>query len=68
MKFLPDVGTKWTHRNGNVYTVVGVADMPDDTRYPTTIVYLRSNGLMWSRRADDWHRSMTPAPTDAFGA
>lgn len=57
-------GSQWTHRNGNRYTVVATANehSTDPERYPITVVYLGTNGRLWSRRADDWHRSMTPEP------
>lgn len=59
-----DVGTQWTHRNGNTYTIVVLANCDGDdpaknTKYPPTVVYSGNNGKVWARRIDDWHRSMT---------
>lgn len=55
----PDPGTRWRHRNGNIYTVLCIANEPDAARYPRTIVYRGENGKVWARLASDWHRSMT---------
>ena len=53
----PEPDTRWQHRNGNVYQVVLITNLPDEERYPKTIVYRNvSNGTYWYRRADDWHR------------
>ena len=58
---LPSIepGTNWVHRNGTVYEVVLLANLPNEDRYPLTVVYRGPNGALWARRADDWHRSMT---------
>lgn len=56
---LPDHGSRWQHYNGAKYTVLTCTNEPNDERYPTMIVYQGDNGKIWSRRVDDWHRSMT---------
>lgn len=56
---LPLENTKWRHYNGCIYTVLYIANEPNEERYPMTVVYQGSNGKVWARRADDWHRSMT---------
>lgn len=55
-------GSLWRHYNGNVYTVLLVANQEsaNEERYPKTVVYIGGNGKCWSRPLDDWHRSMTP--------
>lgn len=53
------IGSEWQHKNGNIYTVLCIANEPDDERYPKTIVYQGANGNIWARRYDDWNRSMT---------
>ena len=58
----PAPGSRWQHRNGNVYTVLYITNKPDELRYPKTVVYQGDNGEVWSRRADDWARSMTALP------
>ncbi len=52
-------GSIWKHRNGNLYQVEFLTNLPNEERYPLTVVYRGENGIAWSRRADDWHRSMT---------
>jgi hypothetical protein len=59
MEAAPSPGQRWRHRNGNTYTVLLVANLLDEERYPKTVVYIGGNGRVWARRADDWHRSMT---------
>jgi hypothetical protein len=56
----PAPGSVWQHRNGNIYYVVSVTNLLDVERYPKTVVYQGANGRLWSRPADDWHRSFTP--------
>lgn len=57
---MPIEGTLWKHRNGNLYCIVAVANLPDEERYPKTVVYKNvKNGTVWARRYDDWHRSFT---------
>lgn len=57
----PKPGTRWQHRNGNVYMVLLLANKTDrpDT-YPRTVVYYGPGMQFWSRPAADWHRSFTP--------
>tara|TARA_R110000868_G_scaffold276926_1_gene536799 strand:- start:463 stop:624 length:162 start_codon:yes stop_codon:yes gene_type:complete len=45
--------------NGNIYSVILIANESDDERYPKTVVYRGLNGKVWARRSDDWHRSMS---------
>lgn len=65
---VPPDGTRWKHYNGNIYAVTFMTNItPEpDERYPATVVYQNvANLTRWSRRLDDWHRSMTletPAP------
>lgn len=62
---MPVPGSLWRHYNGSVYSVLHIANEPNDERYPATVVYQGANGKVWARRLDDWHRSMTyqPIPT-----
>lgn len=63
---IPDVGSTWTHTNGNIYKVVTIAnkdtEYPD--KYPVTVVYAGENGKTWSRPLSDWGRSMTKKQED----
>jgi hypothetical protein len=56
---MPMPGSVWRHYNNSIYTVLHIANEPDDERYPATVVYQGTNGKVWARRLDDWHRSMT---------
>ncbi|WP_063894566.1 hypothetical protein [Burkholderia ubonensis] len=57
----PRPTSAWQHTNGNVYTVLCIAneftERPE--QYPPTVVYMGLNGRIWSRLASDWARSMT---------
>lgn len=58
---IPEIGSQWRHRNGNVYTVESITNGETERpgQYPVTVVYRGGNGKLWSRPAHDWHRSMT---------
>jgi hypothetical protein len=43
-----------------IYEVLFLTNRCDNPRYPRTVIYRGPNGNTWSRRADDWHRSMRP--------
>ena len=56
----PEVGEVWQHRNGIRYRIVCITNLPDDDRYPMTVVYQNVvNDSLWSRPMGDWHRSFT---------
>lgn len=56
----PEVGSIWKHYNGNVYEVIAIANTLDTEKYPKAVIHkTRANGKVWTRRADDWHRSYT---------
>lgn len=45
----PHIGSLWQHRNGNTYRVLAIANIPDEKRYPKTIVYQNANnGTIWA--------------------
>lgn len=58
---IPEIGSQWRHRNGNVYTVESITNESTERtgQYPVTVVYRGENEKLWSRPAHDWHRSMT---------
>lgn len=61
---VPPVGSRWGHSNGDMYTVIGYADMfsrNHQHRPPRVIYQAASNGRVWSRELSDWHRAMLPA-------
>lgn len=52
----------WRHRNGNEYVVILLTNCGSvrADKYPPTVVYRNAHhGALYSRRLDDWHRSMT---------
>lgn len=55
----PELGSVWRHHSGRLYTVILIANQPDNDRYPVTVVYQGENGKVWARPASDWDRSMT---------
>lgn len=61
------IASIWTHRNGNDYSVVMIANLLDTADYPKTIVYRNiKNGTLWARRYDDWYRSFSPKLGEGF--
>ena len=59
-------GTCWRHRNGFCGQIIKVTNPLDTEKYPLSVTYVglfgEAAGREWSRRADDWERSMTHAP------
>lgn len=57
---LPEIGSHWAHKNGNEYEVICITNEFSERQeeYPITIVYKGSNGKIWSRPLDSWHKSM----------
>ena len=55
----PEPFSRWQHTSGLIYEVLFLMNRHDNPRYPRTVIYRGPNGQTWSRRADDWHRSMT---------
>jgi hypothetical protein len=58
-------GTKWKHYKSQMqYVVLALTNehSTDLERYPVEVVYSGPNGRVWSRRLDDWHRSMEHVP------
>lgn len=55
------IGQKYRHNNGNIYTVILLANVnSENPKYPLTVVYKNvNNGTVWSRPASDWDRSFT---------
>lgn len=56
---IPEIGSTWEHTSGRFYVVLHIANMPDEPRYPRTVVYRDQIGAVWTRPGADWHRSMT---------
>lgn len=59
---IPEIGSRWQHKNGNFYTVIMIFNSSDTSRpdeYPITIGYRGDNGNLWARPLWRWYRSMT---------
>lgn len=57
--FVPKVGHKYQHINGNIYTVVAIANMRSERpEYPPTVVYEGNNGLVWCKPLANFIRKM----------
>lgn len=67
---LPDIGSVYTHRNGNPYLVFGhgnLSALPQNRgRYPTMVLYVGANGNIWAKPLEDFLRSATPGGTFRF--
>jgi hypothetical protein len=51
-------GSRWKHRNGNLYTVLLIANTAStNPDYEPTVVYQGENGNVWARLLSDWSRS-----------
>lgn len=50
-------GSWWKHHNGNKYKVLYIANELDSEKYPKTVVYIGTNGKIWTRPLSDWERS-----------
>lgn len=58
-------GSVWSHQNGSQYEVILIANLPDNPRYPQTVVYKTvGTDRVWARPLSDWHRSMTRATSE----
>lgn len=53
---VPQRGSVWLHRNGNMYTVLGVSNMqtPGKPDYQPTVHYIGANGNEYSRELKRW--------------
>jgi len=56
-------GSLWTHDSGSEYEIMFLANLQYSVKYPLHVVYKNAGTgtaepRIWTRRADDWHRSM----------
>jgi hypothetical protein len=59
----PPEGSRWRHRKGAVYTVLGVTSDPEPEKagkFPVTVFYEGPGGFRWARTLESWHRSFVP--------
>jgi len=59
---IPNRSSRWQHSNGQIYTVVIVANIGSDRdEYPTTVVYQSTDtGKMWAKPLDNFMAKMQP--------
>jgi hypothetical protein len=57
---LPEVNSRWQHHSGMVYQVLCISNLkatkPD---YPVTVVYVDTDGDIWSHPLEFWHNRMS---------
>ena len=52
-------GSQWKHYSGRIYTVLGVANTENiNPEYPIVVVYVRSNGNLWTKPIDNFLEMM----------
>lgn len=58
---VPPVGSLWKHKNGNIYRVKGITNIPPREGHEVGVLYqnVRDNIKWWHRDLKDWHRSFT---------
>ena len=58
--FEPKDGYVYQHINGNVYTVIAIANKDSKRKeYPPTVVYQGHNGLVWTKPVTNFISKMT---------
>lgn len=56
---LPQIGSIWEHKNGNLYRVLLVTNTEStNKKYPVTIVYRGANGNLWTKSLDKFLEKM----------
>lgn len=59
---IPQAGSTWQHRDGDVYTVIDCTSQPDAEKadkFPMTVFYRGPDGRKWARTLDSWRASFT---------
>lgn len=55
---IPEIGSSWRHRNGNIYTALFLTNKDSERpEYPPTVVYIGPNAKLWSRPISRWTAS-----------
>lgn len=59
----PDIGTVYTHNNGNTYLVFGLGNLhaqeQNREKYPVIVFYIGANGYIWAKPVDAFLKSAT---------
>lgn len=56
----PKTDDQWQHYNGNVYTVIAIANVDDREDHPANVVYINvQNQKYYTKLLSIWHQKMT---------
>jgi hypothetical protein len=60
------IGSKWRHKNGDIYFVCGLANLDATSeKYPVTVIYTNiKTKSLYTRLASGWHKSFTLIPNE----
>lgn len=60
---VPDIGSVFTHNNGNTYLVFGLGNLhaqeQNREKYPITVFYIGQNGYIWAKPVEQFLKSAT---------
>ncbi len=46
--YFPVIGSRWKHHSNDIiYTVSAIANIPETSDYPMSVVYVGPNGKIW---------------------
>lgn len=58
--FKPAIGQVYQHINGNIYSIIAIAnEYSERPEYPPTVVYAGENKRIWAKPLDNFQRKMT---------
>ena len=67
---MPDIGSVWTHNNGNTYMVFGLGNLhaqeQNREKYPIVVLYIGANGYVWAKSVENFVKSATLGGTFRF--
>jgi len=67
---MPDIGSVFTHNNGNTYLVFGLGNLhaqeQNRDKYPVVVFYVGRNGYIWAKPVDAFLKSATLGGNFAF--
>jgi hypothetical protein len=60
---LPEIGSRWSHPNGHIYTVLMITNTGGvKADFPITVVYVDDDKNLWSQPLHKWVESKTLIP------
>ena len=67
---MPDIGSVFTHNNGNTYLVFGLGNLhaqeQNRDKYPVVVFYVGRNGYIWAKPVEAFLKSATLGGNFAF--